>query len=160
MQYKKNLGQHFLKDQNIVDKLVRHINPSRHDEIIEIGPGDGVLTKSIINKVNKMILVEKDCDLINNLKSSFGEYENTSILNIDILKYNLDGLIKPIRVVGNLPYNISTEIIFKMCNCNKIIDMHFMLQKEVVDRIVAKSNSKTYGRLSICLLYTSPSPRD
>ena len=86
MQYKKNLGQHFLKDQNIVDKLVRHINPSRHDEIIEIGPGDGVLTKSIINKVNKMILVEKDCDLINNLKSSFGKYENTSILNIDILK--------------------------------------------------------------------------
>ena len=149
MQYKKNLGQHFLKDQNIVDKLVRHINPSRHDEIIEIGPGDGVLTKSIINKVNKMILVEKDCDLINNLKSSFGEYENTSILNIDILKYNLGGLNKPMRVVGNLPYNISTEIIFKMCNCTKIIDMHFMLQKEVVDRIVAKSNSKIYGRLSI-----------
>ena len=149
MQYKKNLGQHFLKDQNIVDKLVRHINPSRHDEIIEIGPGDGVLTKSIINKVNKMILVEKDCDLINNLKSSFSEYENTSILNIDILKYNLGGLKKPMRVVGNLPYNISTEIIFKMCNCTKIIDMHFMLQKEVVDRIVAESNSKIYGRLSI-----------
>ena len=149
MQYKKNLGQHFLKDQNIVDKLVRHINPSRHDEIIEIGPGDGVLTKSIINKVNKMILVEKDCDLINNLKSSFGEYENSSILNIDILKYNLGDLNNPMRVVGNLPYNISTEIIFKMCNCTKIIDMHFMLQKEVVDRIIAKSNSKIYGRLSI-----------
>ena len=149
MQYKKNLGQHFLKDQNIVDKLVRHINPSRHDEIIEIGPGDGVLTKSIINRVNKMILVEKDCDLINNLKSSFGEYKNTLILNIDILKYNLGGLNKPMRIVGNLPYNISTEIIFKMCNCTKIIDMHFMLQKEVVDRIIAKSNSKIYGRLSI-----------
>ena len=149
MQHKKSLGQHFLKDQNIVDKLVRHINPSPHDEIIEIGPGDGMMTKSIINKVKKMILIEKDCDLIDNLKSSFRECENSSILNIDILKYNLDNLHQPVRVVGNLPYNISTEIIFKMCNCNKIIDMHFMLQKEVVDRIVAKSNSKTYGRLSI-----------
>ena len=65
------------------------------------------------------------------------------------LKYDINDLNKPMRVIGNLPYNISTEIIFKMCNCNKIIDMHFMLQKEVVDRIVAKSNSKIYGRLSI-----------
>ena len=149
MQYKKNLGQHFLNDQNIVDKLVRHINPSKHDEVIEIGPGNGVMTKSIINRVKKMILIEKDCDLIDNLKSKFREHENSSILNIDILNYNLESLNQSVRVVGNLPYNISTEIIFKMCNCNKIIDMHFMLQKEVVDRIVAKSNSKVYGRLSI-----------
>ena len=149
MQYKKNLGQHFLKDQNIVDKLVRHINPSCHDEIIEIGPGDGVLTKSIINKVKKMVLIEKDYDLIENLKNNFSAYHNSSIISADILKYDLNSLEKPMRVIGNLPYNISTEIIFKMCNCNKIIDMHFMLQKEVVDRIVAKSNSKIYGRLSI-----------
>ena len=141
MQHKKSLGQHFLKDQNIVDKLVRHINPSPHDEIIEIGPGDGAMTKSIIAKVKKMILIEKDPDLIDNLKSKFHEYENSTILNIDILNYNIDSLDQSVRVVGNLPYNISTEIIFKMCNCNKIIDMHFMLQKEVVDRIVAKSNS-------------------
>ena len=155
MQYKKNLGQHFLKDQNIVDKLVRHIDPSKNDEFIEIGPGDGVMTKSIINKVKKMILLEKDCDLIENLKNNFSEYHNSSIINVDVLEYDLNNIDKPMRVIGNLPYNISTEIIFKMCNCNKIIDMHFMLQKEVVDRIVAKSNSKTYGRLSICLLYTS-----
>ena len=142
MQYKKNLGQHFLKDQNIVDKLVKSIRPSQHDEIIEIGPGDGAMTKSIIAKVKKMILIEKDPDLIDNLKSKFHEYENSTILNIDILNYNIDSLDQSVRVVGNLPYNISTEIIFKMCNCNKIIDMHFMLQKEVVDRIVAKSNSK------------------
>ena len=149
MQYKKSLGQHFLKDQNIVDKIVRHINPSKNDEVIEIGPGDGVMTKSIINKVKKMILIEKDCALIDNLKRSFREHKNSLILNNDILKYNLDSLNRPVRVVGNLPYNISTEIIFKMCNCNKIIDIHFMLQKEVVDRIVAKSSSKIYGRLSI-----------
>ena len=149
MQYKKNLGQHFLKDQNIVDKLIRYINPSANDEIIEIGPGDGVMTKSIINKVKKMILIEKDCDLIENLNNNFGEYHNSSIINADVLKYDLNDIDKPMRVIGNLPYNISTEIIFKMCNCNKIVDMHFMLQKEVVDRIVAKSNSKVYGRLSI-----------
>jgi len=149
VQYKKKLGQHFLKDQNIVDKLVRYINPSANDEIIEIGPGDGVMTKSIINKVKKMILIEKDCDLIENLNNNFGEYHNSSIINVDVLKYDLNDIDKPMRVIGNLPYNISTEIIFKMCNCNKIVDMHFMLQKEVVDRIVAKSNSKVYGRLSI-----------
>ena len=149
MQYKKNLGQHFLIDQNIVDKLVRYINPSQNDEIIEIGPGEGVMTKSIIKKVKKMILIEKDIDLIENLKNNFSESYNSSIINIDFLKYNLDELNKPMRIIGNLPYNISTEIIFKMCNCNKIIDMHFMLQKEVVDRIIAESNSKIYGRLSI-----------
>ena len=149
MQYKKNLGQHFLIDQNIVDKLVRYINPSQNDEIIEIGPGEGVMTKSIIKKVKKMILIEKDIDLIENLEDNFSEYNNSSIINVDFLKYNLDGLNKPMRIIGNLPYNISTEIIFKMCNCNKVIDMHFMLQKEVVDRIIAESNSKIYGRLSI-----------
>ena len=149
MHYKKNLGQHFLTDQNTVDKLVRYINPSQNDEIIEIGPGEGVMTKSIINKVKKMILIEKDIDLIENLKNNFSEDYNSTIINIDLLKYNLDGLNKPMRIIGNLPYNISTEIIFKMCNCNKVIDMHFMLQKEVVDRIIAESNSKIYGRLSI-----------
>ena len=127
MQYKKNLGQHFLKDQNIVDKLVKYINPSKYDEVIEIGPGDGVMTKSIISKVKKMILIEKDRDLIHNLKSSFREYENSLILNIDILKYNLDSLKHSVRVVGNLPYNISTEIIFKMCNCNTVSYTHLTL---------------------------------
>ena len=88
MQYKKNLGQHFLKDQNIIDKLVRCIDPSKSDEIIEIGPGDGAMTKSIINKVNKMILLEKDCDLIENLKNNFSEHHNSSIINVDVLKYD------------------------------------------------------------------------
>ena len=89
MQYKKNLGQHFLKDQNIVDKLVRYINPSEHDEIIEVGPGDGVMTKSIINKVKKMVLIEKDSDLIENLKINFSACHNSSVISADILKYDL-----------------------------------------------------------------------
>ena len=100
-----------------------------------------------------MILIEKDCDLIHNLKSSFREYENSLILNIDILKYNLDSLNHSVRVVGNLPYNISTEIIFKMCNCTKIIDMHFMLQKEFAERCAGNENSKSYGKLSVICDY-------
>ena len=84
VQYKKKLGQHFLKDQNIVDKLVRYINPSKNDEIIEIGPGDGAMAKSVIKEVKKMILIEKDYDLIENLRSNFREYHNSSIINVDV----------------------------------------------------------------------------
>jgi 16S rRNA (adenine1518-N6/adenine1519-N6)-dimethyltransferase len=100
-----------------------------------------------------MILIEKDCDLIDNLKSKFREHENSSILNIDILNYNIDSLDQSVRVVGNLPYNISTEIIFKMCNCTKIIDMHFMLQKEFAERCAGNENSKSYGKLSVICDY-------
>ncbi len=149
MQYKKNLGQHFLIDQNIVDKLVKYINPSKKDFIIEIGPGDGAMTKSFVDKVNRLILIEKDRSLINELNTIICVNPQYQIINEDILKYDLDALNQSVRIVGNLPYNISTEIIFKMCHCKHLIDMHFMLQKEVVDRIVAKSNSKIYGRLSI-----------
>ena len=111
MHYKKNLGQHFLKDQNIVDKLVKHINPSKNDEMIEIGPGDGVVTKSIINKVKKMILIEKDSDLIANLKANFSKCHNSSIINDDILKYDINELNKPMRVIGNLPYGTAIELV-------------------------------------------------
>lgn len=149
MQHKKNLGQHFLKDQNVIDKLVKQINPSKNDEIIEIGPGDGAMTKSIANKVSKIIVVEKDSDLISGLKNILIDHPDYEIINQDILRYDLDRLQRSIRVIGNLPYNISTEIIFKMCCYNKIIDMHFMLQKEVIDRIISEPNSKIYGRLSV-----------
>ena len=149
MQYKKKLGQHFLIDQNIINKLVRCINPSKKDLILEIGPGDGAMTKSLVDKVNRLILIEKDINLINELDIIMSKYPHCQIINEDILKYDLNALSKSVRIVGNLPYNISTEIIFKMCNCKGLIDMHFMLQREVVDRIVAKSNSKIYGRLSI-----------
>ena len=114
-----------------------------------IGPGDGALTKSIINKVNKLTLIEKDSDLIKNLYEITGVYPNTEIIHCDFLKYDLNRITYPLRVIGNLPYNISTEIIFKMCSHKNTIDMHFMLQKEVVDRIVAEHNSKSFGRLSV-----------
>lgn len=149
MHLKKKLGQHFLVDQNIINKLVRNISPNSKDIIVEIGPGDGAMTKLIIPFVKKMYLIEKDIDLINELVFILEKYKNSNIINQDILKYDFSIFNNPFRVVGNLPYNISTEIIFKMCKVNNILDMHFMLQKEVVDRMVSIPNSKIYGRLSV-----------
>ena len=149
MHLKKKLGQHFLVDQNIINKLVRNISPNSKDIIVEIGPGDGAMTKLIIPFVKKMYLIEKDIDLINELVFILEKYKNSNIINQDILKYDFSIFDDPFRVVGNLPYNISTEIIFKMCKVNNILDMHFMLQKEVVDRMVSIPNSKIYGRLSV-----------
>jgi 16S rRNA (adenine1518-N6/adenine1519-N6)-dimethyltransferase len=146
---KKKLGQHFLVDQNVINKLVRNISPNDKDIIVEIGPGDGAMTKSILPSVKKMYLIEKDTDLLNELVLTLHEYKNSKIINQDILKYDFSIFDNPFRVIGNLPYNISTEIIFKMCKINNIVDMHFMLQKEVVDRMVSKPNSKIYGRLSV-----------
>ena len=149
MHLKKKLGQHFLVDQNVINKLVRNISPNDKDIIVEIGPGDGAMTKSILPSVKKMYLIEKDTDLLNELVLTLHEYKNSKIINQDILKYDFSIFDNPFRVIGNLPYNISTEIIFKMCKINNIVDMHFMLQKEVVDRMVSKPNSKIYGRLSV-----------
>jgi 16S rRNA (adenine1518-N6/adenine1519-N6)-dimethyltransferase len=146
---KKKLGQHFLVDQNVINKLVRNISPNDKDIIVEIGPGDGAMTKSILPSVKKMYLIEKDTDLLNELVLTLHNYKNSKIINQDILKYDFSIFDNPFRVIGNLPYNISTEIIFKMCKINNIVDMHFMLQKEVVDRMVSKPNSKIYGRLSV-----------
>ena len=149
MHLKKKLGQHFLVDQNIINKLVKNISPNEKDIIIEIGPGDGALTKFILPNVERMYLIEKDTDLINELVFILEKYKNSNVINKDVLKFDFSVFDSPFRVVGNLPYNISTEIIFKMCKINKVEDMHFMLQKEVVDRMISKPNSKVYGRLSV-----------
>ena len=149
MHLKKKLGQHFLVDQNIINKLVRNISPNTKDIIVEIGPGDGAMTRLILPYVKKMYLIEKDIDLINGLVFILEKYKNSNVINQDVLKYDFSIFDNPFRVVGNLPYNISTEIIFKMCKINNIVDMHFMLQKEVIDRMVSMPNSKIYGRLSV-----------
>ena len=149
MYLKKKLGQHFLVDQNIIKKLVRSISPNHLDIMVEIGPGDGAMTKLILPSVKRMYLIEKDLDLVDELAVIIGKYKNSNLIIQDVLKYDFSVLDKPFRVIGNLPYNISTEIIFKMCKINKVEDMHFMLQKEVVDRMISKPNSKVYGRLSV-----------
>ena len=149
MHLKKKLGQHFLVDQNIINKLIKNISPNEKDSIIEIGPGDGALTKSILPYVKNICLIEKDEGLINNLDFILKSYKSSKVINQDVLEFDFNIFERPFRVIGNLPYNISTEIIFKMCKVDNVIDIHFMLQKEVVDRIVSKPNTKVYGRLSV-----------
>ena len=149
MHLKKKLGQHFLIDQNIINKLIKNISPNEKDSIIEIGPGDGALTKSILPYVKNICLIEKDEGLINDLNFILKTYKSSKVINQDVLEFDFNIFERPFRVIGNLPYNISTEIIFKMCKVDNVIDIHFMLQKEVVDRIVSKPNTKVYGRLSV-----------
>ena len=149
---KKSLGQNFLTDQNTIDKIINLVE-IKNKNILEVGPGRGSLTKKIIEKKPlNLILVEKDKELYENLK--IYQRNNIEVKNEDILKFNLENEYKEKFIVfGNLPYNISTEII-----CNWIInlgiktwfsDLILMFQKEVADRIIAKQNEKNYGRLSI-----------
>lgn len=149
MQHKKQLGQNFIVDKNIIKKLVSNIKPKKEDIFIEIGPGDGAMTLPVFKKVSKMYLIEKDIRLIKNLQMMLKPNNKRIILNEDVLKYNFNKFDFDFRLIGNLPYNISTEILFKICKVENIIDIHFMLQKEVVDRIISQNDSKEYGRLSV-----------
>ncbi len=149
MHYKKKLGQNFLVDKNIIKKIIQYIKPNKNDNVLEIGPGDGALTKYINTEVNNLIIIEKDSNLIDELDFILRNHQDAKIHNIDVLKFDFSSIKSKTRIIGNLPYNISTEIIFKLCNIKNIIDMHFMLQKEVVDRIISRPNNKIYGRLSV-----------
>ena len=148
--HKKRLGQHFLHDKNIINKIISNLEINIKDTFIEIGPGEGALTTPLLERVENIILIEKDRDLIPILEKKYN-HKKVKIVNQDILKCELSNLIKNnTRIVGNLPYNISTEIIFKLLPFSKDIkDLHFMLQNEVVDRIVAAPGTKIYGRLSV-----------
>ena len=127
------------------------VHQKKNDHFLEIGPGEGALTNPILEITKNITLIEKDKDLIPFLRNQYHQYNKVKILHADILKCNLlDYMKHDIRLIGNLPYNISTEIIFRVASVSsKVKDMHFMLQKEVVDRMVAKPGSKTSGRLSI-----------
>jgi 16S rRNA (adenine1518-N6/adenine1519-N6)-dimethyltransferase len=149
---KKSLGQNFLIDKNIIDKITQTV-PITNNEILEVGPGTGNLTREILkNKPSKMYLIEKDTFLAESLKDELGE--KVTIFNDDILKFNESSLSNnKIIVFGNLPYNISTEILGKWITNLKydywFSDLILMFQKEVADRIVAQFNTSVYGRLSI-----------
>ena len=149
---KKSLGQNFLIDQNIIDKIIQTV-PITDNEILEVGPGTGNLTREILrNKPSKMYLIEKDTFLAESLKEIIDE--KVTIFNEDILKFNENSLSKnKIIVFGNLPYNISTEILSTWITNLKddywFSDLILMFQKEVADRIIAKINTSNYGRLSI-----------
>ena len=150
---KKKFGQNFLKDAAIIHAIIQSINPLPDDLLIEIGPGLGALTKRLLEKTNRLLAIELDRDIVSWMENEYSK-KNITIFNEDVLNFNFNQFDQKIRIVGNLPYNISTPILFKCIDNILIIkDLHFMLQKEVVDRMIATPSSPEYGRLSIMLQY-------
>ncbi|MCK5727264.1 MAG: 16S rRNA (adenine(1518)-N(6)/adenine(1519)-N(6))-dimethyltransferase RsmA [Thiotrichaceae bacterium] len=151
---KKRFGQHFLHDNHVISQIVSAIRPKKQDTMIEIGPGLGALTFPLLKHLDHIQLIEIDRDIIQRLTELADN--RLTIHAVDALKLDLSTLVDAhsLRIVGNLPYNISTPLIFHLLESGAdIADMHFMLQKEVVDRMVAAPNSKTYGRLSVMVQY-------
>jgi len=174
---KKRFGQNFLTDRAIINSLIEAINPQTNDLMVEIGPGLGAMTQPLLTRLKHLHVVELDRDIVSWMQGHY-PVEKISIHNIDALKFDFGSLLEPagntgtaskgletgknasgsgsqrIRVVGNLPYNISTPILFHLLdNVDVITDMHFMLQKEVVERMVAAPSTPAYGRLSVMLQY-------
>ena len=152
---KKRFGQHFLHDLSVIEKLIYEINPQTDQTLIEIGPGLGALTFPLLDKINALDVVEIDRDVIARLEQK--NDPRLTVHGVDALQFDFQSLQKDkqkLRVVGNLPYNISTPLIFHLLESQNLIhDMHFMLQNEVVKRITATPDSKAYGRLSVMVQY-------
>lgn len=151
---RKRFGQHFLHDQNVIESILRSINPRPGENLIEIGPGQGALTYPLLKTCHELIAIELDRDLVPVLKRESSAYGKLEVINADILEFDMAslGADKKFRLVGNLPYNISTPLMFHMLeSMAQIEDMHFMVQKEVALRIVAGPGNGNYGRLSVML---------
>ncbi len=149
---RKRFGQHFLVDDRIIDGIVNAIDPEPGQALVEIGPGLGALTRPLVVRCKALTVIELDRDLAAKLRHQPALH----VVEADVLKVDFTALAetaaRPLRVVGNLPYNISTPILFHLLqHVAQVRDQHFMLQKEVVDRMVAGPGSKTYGRLSVML---------
>lgn len=150
---KRRFGQNFLTDQAIIGSLINAIAPNADDVMVEIGPGLGAMTQPLLKKLHHLHVVELDRDIVTWMQSHYPANKIT-IHNMDALKFDFGHIASQIRVVGNLPYNISTPILFHLLdNIDSITDMHFMLQKEVVERMVATPSTSAYGRLSVMLQY-------
>ena len=151
---KKSLGQNFLIDNNIINKIIK-LSDVENNNIVEIGPGTGNLTKKIIDSNPKsLILIEKDHKLVNYLKKEFGSLKNLKIFNEDVLKFHFEDRINSDSIIiGNLPYNISSQILAKLIKLKKWLPKYkrlvLMFQKEVADKILAKSKSSSFGRLTV-----------
>ena len=151
-QPRKRFGQHFLADPGVIGDIVAAIHPAADDTVVEIGPGLGAMTTPLAASGCRLHAVELDRDLAATLRSRFADATHVTIHEADALAFDFGALGKRLRIVGNLPYNISTPLLFHLLRYRAaIVDMHFMLQKEVVDRIVAQPGSKAYGRLGIML---------
>ncbi|WP_440876200.1 16S rRNA (adenine(1518)-N(6)/adenine(1519)-N(6))-dimethyltransferase RsmA [Thalassotalea sp. PLHSN55] len=156
-QAKKRFGQNFLNNDAVISNIVDAINPEPGENLVEIGPGLGALTEPVVERAGDLAVVELDRDLAHRLRHHPFLAKHLTIHEIDALKFDfaqLSDVDNPLRIFGNLPYNISTPLIFHLLTFkDKVKDMHFMLQKEVVQRMAAGENCKAYGRLSIMTQY-------
>lgn len=152
---KKRFGQHFLHDPNVIERILRALDPRPDDHIVEIGPGPGALTAPLLRRIGRLQVIELDRDVIPHLLQACGNAPGLAIMQADALKVDYAALAPAgtqLRLVGNLPYNISTPLLFHLLKFGgSIRDMHFMLQKEVVDRMAAGPGEDAYGRLSVTL---------
>ncbi|GAB3378147.1 16S rRNA (adenine(1518)-N(6)/adenine(1519)-N(6))-dimethyltransferase RsmA [Lysobacter fragariae] len=155
---KKHLGQHFLHDRGIIDMIVHAVDPQPGERLVEIGPGQGAITFPLLDRHRELTVIEFDRDLIFPLTEAARAHGTLEIIHRDVLSVDFGALAHNggenarLRLVGNLPYNLSSPILFHaLDHAAAIIDMHFMLQKEVVDRMAAGPGSKVYGRLGVML---------
>ncbi len=148
---RKRFGQHFLHEKRVLEKLVDAIAPSKDDFVVEIGPGEGALTGPLLEKIGRLEVVELDRDLASSLAAKFPPWKLT-VHCADALEFDFARFPAGMRLVGNLPYNISTPLLFHLArSAKRVRDMHFMLQLEVVERMVAAPSTPAYGRLSVSL---------
>jgi len=153
---KKSLGQHFLHDEVVIERIVRAIAPRAGERLVEIGPGQGALTLPLLARHGRLTAIEFDRDLLAPLTAAAAKHGELTLIHANVLDVDLRALAgdAPIRLVGNLPYNLSSPILFHALEHaagGQILDMTFMLQKEVVERMAADPGSKVYGRLSVML---------
>ena len=160
--FKKSFGQNFLIDSNIISKIIGAADVQADDFILEIGPGIGTLTQHLAYSAGKVVSVEIDSRLIPVLEDTLNGYENAEIINEDILKADIKGIIderssgKRIKVIANLPYYVTTPVIMELLAiCDKISSITVMVQKEVADRMAASPGTKDYGALSLAVNYFS-----
>ncbi|HZH55861.1 16S rRNA (adenine(1518)-N(6)/adenine(1519)-N(6))-dimethyltransferase RsmA [Yanghanlia caeni] len=150
-QARKRFGQHFLVDDAIVEQIIRAIHPQPDDLMIEIGPGLSALTAPLLESLRQLTVIEIDRDLAARLRSEWPA-ERLTVIEADALKVDYSALGRSLRIVGNLPYNISSPLLFHLAeHADAVRDQHFMLQREVIDRMVAAPGSSDYGRLSVML---------
>jgi len=150
---KKKFGQNFLVDEQIIADIIEVIRPELDDNMVEIGPGLGALTRPLVKRLNRLHVVEIDRDILERLENDYAK--NKLFIHAgDALEFDFSTLPMPLRIVGNLPYNISSPLLFHFSTyADRIRDMHFMLQNEVVERMVAEPSTPEYGRLSVMLQY-------
>jgi len=152
---KKSFGQHFLHERRYIERIVAAVAPQADDFLVEIGPGEGALTLPLLAVSHRLTAIELDTDLIPDLQARAAGVGELNIIHADVLKVDFTALahrhgVERLRIAGNLPYYISSPILFHcVAHAGAIQDMHFMLQKEVVDRMAAEPGSKVYGRLSV-----------